>query len=110
MTFERVRMFTEALDDHLRWVITQTTHLNVEAGEDIRRGQPADAAAVGMPSYDFYLCNDARVAIMRFDDAKALTGLELVDDPNVVAQHRAYRDAIWPRAVRHAEYIAQRSP
>lgn len=110
MTFQRARMLTDPLTEYLRWMIEQTTHLNVEAGEDIRWVRQADAAAAGMPSYDFYLFDDARVAIMRFDDAKLLTGLELVDDPDAVAQHRAYRDMVWPRAIRHADYRTLRGP
>ncbi|MQA08434.1 MAG: hypothetical protein GEU98_07745 [Pseudonocardiaceae bacterium] len=107
-TFERVRMLTEPLTEYLRWMLEGTQH-NVEAGEDIRWIQQSMARDLGMPAYDFYLFDDQRVAIMRFDDDKLLTDLEVTDDPTSVERHRAYRDAIWPQAVRHADYYAPRS-
>jgi len=106
--FDRVRMLTEPLTEYLRWLIEQTA-ANVAAGEDIRWITQAAAAELGMPGYDFYLFDDSRVAVMRFGPDKLLSDLELIDEPDVVAQHRAYRDAVWPRAMPHAEYYVPRS-
>ena len=107
-TFGRVRMLTEPLTEYLRWLIEQTA-ANVEAGEDIRWVSRAVAAELEMPGYDFYLFDDRRVAIMRFGPDKLLSALDIDDAPDVVAQHQAYRDAVWPRAVPHADYYATRS-
>jgi hypothetical protein len=106
-TFDRVRMLTEPITEYLRWLIEQTQS-NVDAGEDIRWVQQSVAAELGMPDYDFYLFDDARVAIMRFGEDKLLAELEVVDDPDIVARHRVFRDAIWQRAVPHIEYNALR--
>lgn len=103
--FERVRMLTEPLTEYLRWMLG-VTYRNIAAGEDIRWLAEHQARELRMPRYDFYLIDDERVAIMRFDRDKALTGVEVIDDLDVVARHRAYRDAVWPLAVRHDDYLA----
>jgi hypothetical protein len=104
--FERVRMLTEPLTEYLEWMLG-ITYRNVEAGEDIRWVGEHRARELNMPGYDFYLIDDERVAIMRFDRDKVLSDLELVDDPDTVARHRAYRDAVWPLAIRHNDYLAR---
>lgn len=106
-TFERVRMLTEPLNEYLRWLLEQTQD-NIDAGEDIRWIEQGAVPAT-LPSYDFYLFDDTRVAIMRFGDDKLLADLEVTDEPAIVDQHRAYRDAVWPLSTRHADYSAPRS-
>lgn len=101
--FERVRLLTEPLNDYVRWILT-TTDRNIEAGEDIRWLRQSDAASLGMPDYDFYLFDDERVVIMRFDERKVMTGLELDETPEVVARHREHRARAWDSAIRHHDY------
>lgn len=101
--FERVRMLTDPLTEYLRWML-DTTDWNIESGEDIRWMEQATAAKLGMPSYDFYIFDDNRVAIFRFDEAKVLLGVHVVDDADVVEQHQAWRAAAWARAIPHVEY------
>lgn len=102
--FERVRTLTEPLTDYLVWMLA-ITNWNVDAGEDIRWIKESRARELDMIDYDFYLLDDNRVVIMHFDDDKVLTGAEVVDDEDVVAEHRAWRDTVWPHAVRHREYL-----
>lgn len=103
--FERVRMLTEPLTDYLRWMLATTTW-NVESGEDIRWITAAAARDVGMPPYDFYLFDDDRLVILRFDDDKNLLGADVTDDAALLAQHRAWRAAVWRLAVPHRDYRA----
>jgi hypothetical protein len=105
--FERVRMLTDPLTDYLRWMLA-TTSRNVSAGEDIRWVEQHRIEGLDLPAYDFYVFDDERVAILRFDDAKELTAVDVDDDPAVVAQHRCWRDIVWPLATPHAEYPARR--
>lgn len=102
--FQRVRMFTEPLNDYLSWM-RQAIGPNVAAGEDVRWLPESAARARGLPSYDFYLLDDERVAILRFTDSKELTGVVVDDDPAVLAEHRAWRDTAWQMAIPHAEYV-----
>lgn len=102
--WERVRMLTEPVTDYLTWMLA-ITNWNIDAGEDIRWIKESRARELGAPDYDFYLFDDNRVVIMHFDDDKVLTGAEVVDDEDVVTEHRAWRDTVWPHAVRHREYL-----
>jgi hypothetical protein len=110
-TFHRVRMLTEPRTEYLQWMLS-FTHLNVEAGEDIRWIQESQARKLGMPSHDFYLFDDERVAMMHFDE-NGVRGAEVSDDPEVLATHRRWRDLVWPIATPHnqTEYSpSTRSP
>jgi hypothetical protein len=101
--FERVRMLTEPLTDYLQWMLT-TTQRNIDAGEEIRWVTQSRAHELGMPDYDFYLFDNNRVALLRFDKAKVLSGVELVDDPDVIDRHQRWRDLVWQHSVRHQDY------
>lgn len=109
-TFERVRMLTEPLTEYLRWLIG-FTDLNVEAGEDIRWIAEGYARPLGAPEHDFYLFDDRVVGILHFDD-NGVAGVEVTDEPGTVAEHRRWRNRIWPVAVPHAQQFAPtpRSP
>ena len=100
--FQRVRMLTEPLTDYLAWMV-QAIGPNVAAGEDVRWLQERDARMLGLPSDDFYILDDERVATLRFTDGKVLTGVEVDDDPAVLEQHRAWRRVAWTAATAHAE-------
>ncbi|WP_432845954.1 DUF6879 family protein [Amycolatopsis sp. CA-161197] len=102
--FQRVRMFTEPLNDYLAWM-REAIGPNVAAGEDVRWLAESTARAHGLPGYDFYLLDDERVAILEFTDAKVLTGVLVDDDPAVLDEHRAWRATAWPIAIPHAEYV-----
>lgn len=102
--FERVRMLAEPPTDHNRWMLA-TAPRNVEAGEAIRWITESRARDLGMPTHDFYLFDDNRVVILQFDGDQVLTGLEVIDDEDVVDQHRRLRDRVWPLAVPDAEYV-----
>jgi hypothetical protein len=102
--FERVRMEPEPSTDYIRWM-QATTAWNVDAGEDIRWIIETRARELEMPKYDFYIFDDDRVAILQFDADTFLTGVEVIDDEDVVHQHRQVRDRVWPHAVPHAEYV-----
>lgn len=108
-TFGRVRMLTEPLTEYLRWML-DVTPTNIEAGEDIRWIEEGRARELGAPRYDFYLLDD-RVVILQFDE-RGVSGADLIDDADVVRQHQAWRDLVWPLAIPHHDLGRQhqRSP
>ncbi|WP_329064851.1 DUF6879 family protein [Amycolatopsis sp. NBC_01480] len=97
--FERVRLLTDPPTEYLRWML-QLTHLNIDAGEDIRWISEGHARKLGAPPADFYLLDDRIVATLHFDE-NGVAGVEVTDDPATVAQHRRWRDIVWPVAVPH---------
>ncbi|HWD05580.1 MAG TPA: hypothetical protein VG674_24340 [Amycolatopsis sp.] len=102
--FQRVRVFTEPLNDYLAWM-RQAIGPNVAAGEDVRWLPEATARDRGLPGYDFYLLDDEQVAILQFTDDKELTGVVVDDDPAALAEHRRCRDTAWPIAIPHAAFV-----
>jgi hypothetical protein len=105
-SFQRVRVFTEPPTEYLRWQRT-VTPANIDAGEDIRVLTQADARALKLPDYDFWLFDDEVVARMYFGDAGWI-GAEMISEPGTVAKHLAWRDVAWRYAVPYAEYMRTR--
>jgi hypothetical protein len=103
--FERVRMLTDPVTEYVHYQL-DTTAWNIDSGEDIRWVTQAAARELQLPEYDFYLFDSNRVAILRFDEGKTMLGVDLADDPATVAQHRAWRDEVWPLAIPHGEFLA----
>lgn len=107
-TFQRVRMLTDPLTEYLRWML-YVTDANVAAGDEIRWVDEQTAHDLGMPSYDFYIFDEDRVAIMHFGD-HGVVGADLIDDEDVVARHLAWQAQVWDVAIDHEQYVSQRSP
>lgn len=105
--FERARLLTEPLTEYLRMQL-DFTYMNVDAGEDVRWVAPSVAAELGMPSYDYYVVDDALVAVLDFDADGRFTGARTSVAREVVDRHVAWRDLIWPHAVPHARYLTDR--
>lgn len=102
--FERVRMVPDPITDYVRYQL-ETTDWNVDSGEDIRWIDEATAWELDLPPEDFYILDNDRVATFRFDAGKNLLGVDIDDDPAVVARHQAWREALWPLATPHTEYV-----
>jgi hypothetical protein len=94
--FQRVRMLTEPLTDYLRFEMWAAPS-NAAAGEDIRVISTAAARELDAPDHDFWLFDDAVVAIMHFDQ-DGMIAAELVDDPSTVAQYRRWKEIAWRHA------------
>lgn len=101
----RVRIVTEPHSDYTRFGI-DLARVNVAAGEDIRYLPRAQAASLELPSYDFWLIDSSKVAILRFEEDDLLLGAAVVTDPAVVDCHSHWRDVAWSAAVPLAEYAA----
>lgn len=100
--FERVRMITDPPTEYLRWQM-EVTPANIDAGEDIRILSDADAGRLNLPDQDFWLFDDARVAVLHFGPSD-LDGAEIITDPATVARYRSWRDAAWRHAVTFQQY------
>ncbi|RZQ59853.1 DUF6879 family protein [Amycolatopsis suaedae] len=103
--FQRVRLLTDPITEYLRCQL-DVSYMNVDAGEDIRWVEQHAAARLGMPAYDYYLIDDARVAVLVFGDNGLLAGLRTSTAGEVISQHRRWRDVIWPHAVPHRQFLA----
>lgn len=91
------------MTDYSRFGLWCAEHLNA-AGEDIRYLTRDQAS--GLPEHDFWLFDDAKLALMHYDEEDRFLGAEMVENPATVAEHRAWRDTAWHRAVRREEFAA----
>jgi hypothetical protein len=94
---ERVRVLSEPPSVYQQWECWGDKW-HIDAGERISYLPRSKALAIGLPLQDWWLLDSARLIIMRFDSGGALTGRELVTEPQAVEQHRAW----WRLAVRDA--------
>lgn len=101
--FERVRMVHEPPTLYQRWIHT-TTDRNIRIGEDVRWLSESRARQLHMPADDFYLLDDERIAIMRFDGSGEMTGIDIDHDLDVVSVHRAWLARAWAVAMPHRHY------
>ena len=57
------------------------------------------AVSLGLPlDSDWWLFDDERLLMMRFDESGCIDGKTLITDTDIIARHRAWRDV----AVRYA--------
>lgn len=97
-TYGRVRVLTEPLTDYLRFELS-FTHLNVQAGEDVRVMTAAHARELDLPEQDFWLLDNEQVLVMHFG-ADGFDYADVVTDPAKLGRFREIRDLAWKDAER----------
>lgn len=97
----RVRVLSEPLTPYQRWECWGD-RWHAAAGERIAYLPRSRAQAIGLPLEDWWLFDSRQLVLMRFDDAGALTGTELVTDPAIVRVYRGWQKL----ALRHASPAA----
>ena len=101
--YSRVRVLTDPLTDYLRWQLGVITPPAIRAGEDIRVLAADLAATLSLGTADFWMFDDELVALLEFEHG-AVTGAQLIDDPQAVEPFHAIRATAWDHAVRFEEY------
>ncbi len=102
----RVRVVTEPHSRYIEWEHS-LTHLNIEAGEDIRwlpRHLLPDGITFPLAGNDWWLYDDRLLAVGHFDSEGRVLGSEIIEDPETVTECRRIRDRLWAMAVPHNEY------
>jgi hypothetical protein len=96
----RVRVIAEPLTIYQQWE-RWALPWHTEAGEQIAYMPRNRAAAIGLPSHDFWLFDDELLILMLYDATGRQSGMVHIsheDAPALVTQHCAWRDL----AVHHA--------
>ena len=104
--FARVRVVSEPLSDYKRFELT-VARQTVAAGEDIRYLPRLRADALGIPAEDFWIFDEARVALLHFSDQDAFLGAELLAEGKAVQRHLASFQQAQAAAVPFAQYVRQ---
>ncbi|MFJ4010243.1 DUF6879 family protein [Streptomyces sp. NPDC090026] len=79
---------------------------NSAVGERIMNLPRAEADRLSLPSEDFWLFDSRMVALLVFDDADDLVGVELITEPSEVVRYAMVRDAAMHHAVPYEEFAA----
>lgn len=79
---------------------------NSAVGERMMNLSRAEADKLNLPSEDFWLFDSRMVALLQFDDADNLTGVELITVPAEVVRCSMVRDAAMHHAVPYEEFAA----
>lgn len=102
----RARIVSEPISDYVRFEYDITGRHNVEPGEQVRWLPRRQAAELALPGADFWLFDDETVMFNHFDGNGqwAEPGIELRNEPAVAKLCRSAFEAVWDRAVPHADY------
>lgn len=102
--FRRARIVSEPVSDYIRFEHEATAGLNVAAGEDVRWLPRRRASDLCLPGNDFWLFDDRLIRFHHFDGDGQVVEDELCDDQAIIRMCSAAFEAVWQRAVPHADY------
>ena len=102
--FRRARVVSEPLAAFIRFEYEITATVNIAAGEQVRWLPGRRASDLCLPGNDFWVFDDQLVRFGYFAGDGAFLEHELADDPTVVRLCSTTFEAVWERAIPHAEY------
>ncbi|NSC23525.1 hypothetical protein FM076_21165 [Streptomyces albus subsp. chlorinus] len=103
VVMRRARIVSMPVSEYIRYEHAGT-HLNVEAGEQVRWLPRKKAATLALPGADLWLLDGRLIRFGHFSGDGALTGHELNDDPAVIKMCADAFEAVWDRAAPHQEF------
>ncbi|MFF2749547.1 DUF6879 family protein [Kitasatospora sp. NPDC058048] len=100
----RARVVSEPLSDYVRFEHDITAQHNAAAGEQVRWLPRRQATTLALPGNDFWLFDGRWLLVNHFSGEGDWTDSEAVTDSSAVELCLAAFEAVWSRAVPHAEY------
>lgn len=95
---------SEPVSDFIRFEHEATAGLNVAAGEEVRWLPRRRASDLCLPGNDFWLFDGHLVRFHHFSGDGDIVEDEMVSDPAVARRCSEAFEAVWERAIPHAEY------
>lgn len=102
--FRRARVISEPVSGYIRYEHFITDATNIAAGEDVRWLPRRQASDLCLPGNDFWLFDDRLIRFHHFSGDGEVVEDELVTDPAVIRMCAAAFEAVWARAIPHADY------
>jgi hypothetical protein len=101
----RARVVSEPVTDYIRYEHAGTV-VNVQAGEQVRWLPRRQATDLLLPGNDLWIFDGTQVLFNHFSGAGDWSepGMELRTEPEIVKQCSDAFEAIWERAIPHAQY------
>lgn len=104
VSIRRARVISEPITDFVRHEYDLTADLNIAAGERVRWLPRRRASDLMLPGNDYWVFDDRLVRFGHFAGDGTYLGQELIEDPAVVKSCSTAFEAVWERAVDHADY------
>ena len=104
VVFRRARIVSEPVTDYIRYEHALTGPNNLAAGEQVRRLPRRQASDIALPGNDFWVFDDQLIRFHHFAGDGSIVEDELCDEPAVIQLCISAFEAVWERAVDHAEY------
>jgi hypothetical protein len=102
--FRRARIVSEPLADFIKFEYAITSDLNIAAGEQVRWLPRRRASDLCLPGNDLWVFDNRFIRFSHFAGNGEFLEDELCDDPAVVKMCARAFEAVWDRAIPHAEY------
>ena len=102
--FRRARVVSEPLSDFIRFEYASTAGINIAAGEEVRWLPRRLASDLCLPGNDYWLFDDRLVRFHHFSGDGEIVEDELVSDVAVAEMCAGAFEAVWERAMPHADY------
>jgi hypothetical protein len=102
--FRRARIVSEPVTDYIRFEHALTSGVNIAAGEQVRWLPRRRASDLCLPGNDFWLFDDRLIRFGHFAGDGEFLDHEMSSDPTVVRLCASAFEAVWERAIDHADY------
>lgn len=104
VTVRRARIVSEPVTDYIRFEHSVTDSMNIKAGEQVRWLPRRQASDLLLPGNDIWVFDEHLIRFGFFAGDGRYLGDEVVSDPDVIKRCLTAFEAVWERAVDHAEY------
>jgi hypothetical protein len=102
--FRRARVVSEPVSDYIKFEHHITNASNIAGGEDVRWLPRRRVSDLCLPGNDFWLFDDRLIRFHHFSGDGEIVEDELVSDPAVIRLCARAFEAVWERAIPHADY------
>ncbi|MCQ9134139.1 DUF6879 family protein [Streptomyces hilarionis] len=103
VVMRRARVVSEPVSDYIRYEHSCTPQ-NVSAGEDVRWLPRRLASDVLLPGNDLWIFDDRLIRFSLFSGDGRFVADVMEDAADVVKRHAEAFEAVWERAIPHADY------
>ena len=103
VTIRRARVVSEPLSEYIRYELSGTFK-NIASGEQVRWLPRRLTSDLLLPGNDFWVFDDHTVRFGLFAGDSTHVGYELTHKPQVIQACTESFEAVWSRAIPHADY------
>ena len=103
VVIRRARIVSEPVSEYIRWE-HYLTPANLAAGEEVRWLPRRIATDLALPGNDFWLFDDEVLLVDHFSGDGDWVAVEQIAEPAVVRLCATSFEAVWQRALPHADY------